>query len=143
MRAVLDPNVLISAVLSAGGAPAEVVRAARGGEFELIVSPALLAELERALAYPRLRARVSARDSAAYLAWLSELATRAADPAGPPSVRSTDPGDDYLIALAAAERAALVSGDGHLLELAGRIPVFTARRWLEALRRPPQPSRRP
>jgi len=143
VRAVLDPNVLISAVLRAGGAPAEVVRAACGGEFEPIVSPALIAELERALAYPRLRARVSVRDAAAYLAWLAELATRAEDPPGPPGVRSTDPGDDYLVALAAAERAALVSGDGHLLELADRIPVFTARRWLEALRRPPQPSRRP
>jgi predicted nucleic acid-binding protein len=40
-------------------------------------------------------------------------------------IRSSDPGDDYLIALAAAERAALVSGDQHLLSLAALLPVFS------------------
>ena len=35
------------------------------------------------------------------------------------------PDDDYLIALAHSRDAALVSGDRHLLELAGKIPVFS------------------
>jgi len=41
------------------------------------------------------------------------------DPGGEPPVRSPDPGDDYLLALAAAQCAALVSGDGDLLSLRG------------------------
>jgi predicted nucleic acid-binding protein len=35
-------------------------------------------------------------------------------------LRCADPDDDYLIALAHDRGAVLVSGDGHLLELAGR-----------------------
>ncbi|MCA1705276.1 MAG: PIN domain-containing protein, partial [Actinobacteria bacterium] len=52
MRAVLDPNVIISAVLSPGGAPARVMTAWLEGRYELVVSPLLLEELERALSYP-------------------------------------------------------------------------------------------
>ena len=49
MRAVVDVNVLISGVLSAKGASAEILRTSRDGLFELVVSELLLAELERAL----------------------------------------------------------------------------------------------
>lgn len=125
MRAVLDPNVLISALLSPDGAPARLLRARLHGGFELVVSPDLLAELERALGYPKLRKRVSADDARAFLDWLASTADMAEDPDDPPAVTSRDPGDDYLIALAESQRAALVSGDEHLLELADRIPVFT------------------
>jgi predicted nucleic acid-binding protein len=48
-------------------------------------------------------------------------------------VRSKDPGDDYLIALAASERALLVSGDGHLLDLREQIPVYSPREFLKLL----------
>lgn len=41
-----------------------------------------------------------------------------------------DPDDDYLFALAHARAAALVSGDDDLLELAGKIPVFTPAEFL-------------
>ena len=52
------------------------------------------------------------------------------DPPGPPPVQCSDPNDDYLIALAHRQEAALVSGDRHLLELAGSIPVFSPREFL-------------
>ncbi len=124
VRAVLDPNVLISALLSATGAPAQVLRAWLGGRFELVVSPLLLAELDRALAYPKLRKRISPEDAKRFVELLQRSATVAQDPDAEPPRRSVDPGDDYLIALAAAERAALVSGDKHLLALEGDLPIF-------------------
>jgi hypothetical protein len=40
VRAVLDPNVLIAALLSPTGAPAQLVGRWLGGEFELVVSDA-------------------------------------------------------------------------------------------------------
>jgi putative PIN family toxin of toxin-antitoxin system len=123
MRAVLDVNVLISAVLSSRGAPGRLLAAWRNGAFELVVSPLLLAELGRALAYPKLARLVSAADADALVALLARAAEVAADPPGPPPLRSADPNDDYLVALAAAERAVIVSGDAHLTALAGRIPV--------------------
>jgi len=48
------------------------------------------------------------------------LAEVVRDPPGPPSIRSADAADDYLIALAAVERAILLSGDKHLTVLASR-----------------------
>jgi len=122
--AVLDPNVIISGLLSPTGSAASVLRAWQRGEFELIVSGLLLDELERALAYPKLRRRNSEQDGDGFVRWLRESATDVSDPDDPPPVRSADPGDDYLIALAASQRAVLVSGDRHLLDLRDEIPVF-------------------
>jgi predicted nucleic acid-binding protein len=48
---------------------------------------------------------------------------------------SEDPGDDYLIALAAHERAVLVSGDRHLLALAGELPIYPPADFLALLDR--------
>ena len=125
VRAVVDVNVLISSVLSAQGPSAEVLRASRDGRFELIGSALLFAELERALAYPKLRKRVSAERAAAFIGWLQRHATIAEDPDGPRPVRSPDPDDDYLLALAVDQRAFLVTGDQHLLGLAGGLPILT------------------
>ena len=125
MRAVLDVNVLISALLSRSGAPARVVLAWQEGAFELIISPTLLDELTRALAYPKLRRLVGTDDAQAAVAWLARSATMATDPDAPPAVRSTDPADDYLIALAAAEQAILVSGDRHVLDVAAGLPIYS------------------
>jgi putative PIN family toxin of toxin-antitoxin system len=135
VRAVLDPNVLISALLSPAGSPARVLRAWDAGQFELVVSPLLLAELERALAYPKLRARITTEEAGMVSQWLRRSALEIADPDSPPPVRSSDAGDDYLIALAAAQSAALVSGDKHLLALAEAMPVFSPRAFLELLDR--------
>ncbi|MGI8425314.1 MAG: hypothetical protein ACR2FO_01070 [Actinomycetota bacterium] len=44
---------------------------------------------------------------------------------------SADPGDDYLISLAQANTALLVSGDKHLLALKGEIPVLSPAEFLE------------
>jgi len=138
LRAVLDPNVLISALLSPGGAPARVLRGWVDGGFELVVSPLLLSKLERALRYPKLRKRIPAGDAERAVEWLRRSATLYDDPEGPPPARSPDPGDDYLLALAASQRAALVSGDQHLLSLrAGELPIHSPADFLTALERRP------
>ena len=49
-------------------------------------------------------------------------ATVVVDPDTYPPVRSRDPDDNYLIALASTHRAALVSGDKDLLALEAEIP---------------------
>ena len=133
MRAVIDPNVIISGVFSAHGSPADVLQAWRDGKFEAIVSPNLLAELRRALAYPKLRLRITEEDADRLTDWISPAATHAADPAARKRQRSADPNDDYLIALAAGHNAALVSGDRHLLDMKGRIPVYAASEFIQML----------
>ncbi|MEZ5098670.1 MAG: putative toxin-antitoxin system toxin component, PIN family [Thermoleophilia bacterium] len=132
MRAVLDPNVLIAALLSRSGPPGQLLARWLAGAFELVVSELLLAELERALAYSKLRARVPPEEAAAFVSVLASAAVLVSDPAVFP-LRSADPGDDYLLALAETARAVLVSGDRHLLELADDLPIRTARAFLETL----------
>ncbi len=135
MRAVLDPNVVISGLLSPAGNAAWLLHACEQGEFELIISAGLLAELERAPAYPKLRRRLPEDDARDVLEWLRQSGTIAADPDATPTVRSVDPGDDHLIALAESERAILVSGDKDLLDLADEIPVLSPARFRERLSR--------
>lgn len=130
-RAVLDPNVLISALLSPSGSPAALVARWLAGEFELVVSEKLLAELRRALAYRKLRSRITEEEATAFADLLGRTATSAKDPAASPR-RSRDRGDDYLLALAEATAAILVTGDHDLLALAG-VPVLSPAAFLESL----------
>ncbi len=125
MRAVLDVNVLVSAALSPNGSPARLVEAWQAGRFDLIVSARLLDELSRALAYPKIRRHIPAQDAADLVEWLSRAAVVVDDPVGDPPIRSVDPGDDYLISLAAAADALLVSGDAHLLTLRPTLPIYS------------------
>ena len=131
MRAVLDVNVLVSAAVSPGGTPASIVRRWLFGEFELVVSPNVLAELERALTYPKLRTRVDSMEADELIDVLRRSALLVGDPAAPR--RSADEGDDYLIALAETQRAVLVSGDKHLLDLAESFPIETPADFLRRL----------
>lgn len=134
MRAVLDVNVLVSALLSRDGAPARILAEWIKGGFDLIVSPKLLAELERVLEYPKIRKRVEAEDARELIELLALWAIVADDPDAS-SVHHTDPKDDYLIALARAEGAILVTGDRRLLDLGEKLPIHPPRAFLDELER--------
>lgn len=131
-RAVLDPGVLVSALITPTGTPAKLLSASHSGTFELVVSPLLREELNLVLLREKFRRYVDLDAIEQYVELLGRDAAMAADPAEPPPIRCADPDDDYLIALAHSRSAALVSGDGHLLELAGEIPVFTPSEFLSA-----------
>ena len=49
MRVVLDTSVVVSGLLSNGGAPRELLTLARAGSLELVNGPVLLEELEHVL----------------------------------------------------------------------------------------------
>jgi len=132
VRAVFDPNILISALLSPSGPPARALARWLAGDFELIVSELLLGELEDALTYPKLRKRITTDEASELIDILRRAAVVAPDPP-PGSHRSPDPGDDYLLALAEAERALLVTGDAKLLGLGPELPVITAASFVDAL----------
>jgi putative PIN family toxin of toxin-antitoxin system len=93
LRAVLDPNVLISALLAPTGVPAALLRRWLDGDFEIIVSEHLLAELRRALTYPKVRAHVSGDEAHAFIELPQGAGMMAHDAASPPRI-SRDPGDD-------------------------------------------------
>ncbi|MDQ3724950.1 MAG: putative toxin-antitoxin system toxin component, PIN family [Actinomycetota bacterium] len=132
-RAVLDPGVLVSALITPTGVPAKLLSAARDGRFDLLVSALLLEELEAVLRRDKFRPYLDLADVAVSIHLLRAESRLVADPRVSPPVRCADPDDDYLIALAHHQRSALVSGDRHLLGLAGEIPVFSPSEFLATL----------
>ncbi|MBW4079448.1 MAG: putative toxin-antitoxin system toxin component, PIN family [Acidobacteria bacterium] len=133
MRAVLDPNVIVSALLAPSGTPAKVLRAWLDGDYELIASPLLLEELTRVFNDPKIRSRISEAESRQFIDLLNHEGGIVDDPDLSLSVHSSDPDDDYLIALAATTRSVVVSGDHHLLDLAGQLPVHSPAAFLRLL----------
>ncbi len=123
-RVVLDPGVLVSALITPRGSPAKLLREVRAGGLELIVSPLLLEELEEVLGRRKFRRYVDPGAVREYIELLHREAVAVPDPEVASPLRSADPDDDYLIALAQSQNAVLVSGDKHLLEIGGGAPIL-------------------
>ena len=109
MRVVLDSNVLISALISAGSPPDLIYQAWREKRFTLVTSRAQLAELRRASRYPKLRRLVPSRE---FGMLINRLHGALVLDKLPRIDLSSDPADNYLLAMAAAAGADfLVTGD--------------------------------
>jgi putative PIN family toxin of toxin-antitoxin system len=137
-RAVVDVNVLVSALLQPDGAPARLVRAWLAGAFELIASAQLVAELVDVGVRPALRRRI---DHAALEALVTTLHAEAIFVEDPPVAHAVpaDPNDDYLVGLGRAGGAhVIVTGDRHLLDIDGlEPPALTPRAFLDVVERIP------
>jgi putative PIN family toxin of toxin-antitoxin system len=133
-RFVFDPGVLISALISSQGAPAEALDRWREGEFDLVVSPALLDELRRVLLRRKFRRYATEEDVRMFVIALGQEAVAVDDP--PPSSQrfTRDPDHDYLVLLARAAGAeAIVSGDPDLTTVTLDPPVVTPAEFLRLL----------
>jgi uncharacterized protein len=117
VKVVLDPNVLISAVVASGVSADLLDRWLTDRPFDIVICPALIDELRDVLARDRFRRWISLRESGLFVARIEEEAERWADPTDVPGVTG-DPKDDYLVALYRDCNAdLLVSGDSDLLDL--------------------------
>lgn len=135
MRAVVDPNVLISSRISDLGHPARITRAVDEGRFEMVLSERLLGELSEVLMRPRFRRYATEGEVDDLLFGLREKGIFFED-VGTDRLVPDDPKDDYLVALAHASVADyLVSGDSHLTEAKSKVPVvvLTPRQFREIL----------
>jgi putative PIN family toxin of toxin-antitoxin system len=133
-RAVLDPNVLVSALITPDGGAAELLVELRAGAFELVTSELLLTELDAVLRRDKFRLYVTSTEVETYVELLRQEGVVAEDPAPSREPLGPDPGDEYLIALAQAQRVdALVSGAPHLTRLHSALPVLTPRQFLDSL----------
>jgi uncharacterized protein len=133
-RAVLDPNVLVSALLTPDGASAQLLLELGAGAFEIVTSPLLLGELRDAPRREKFRRYLTESEGDAYVHQVQLASVVVEDPEPAHEPLCDDPDDEYLIALARAAGAPIVSGDRHLTELRGVIPVFTPREFLDSLR---------
>jgi putative PIN family toxin of toxin-antitoxin system len=138
LRAVLDTNTVISALLW-DGPPNSVLNASRpSGLVRFYLSPFLRRELLDTLPRDRFDSAVLARGvsrralAARYLRMVD-----AVTPDFLPDVIPDDPSDNHVLACAVKAKAhAIVSGDGHLLDLKrySGIPILSTVNFLETLR---------
>jgi uncharacterized protein len=129
-RVVVDTNVLVSA-LGWRGAPYRLIQGCFAGRHQLLLSPAILSELDRVLRYPKL-----GFEPGAILSYLESLAETAemVSPAIRLEVVKEDPDDDKFLECAVEGGAqALVTGDSDLAKLGSfeGIPILTAAGFLQ------------
>ena len=133
MRAVLDTNVVMSAIFF-GGVPFDVLNAWHNGEFELVVSEAVMAEYQEIA--DRMKAKFPSIKPESWMRYIEDHATVVS--AGPLVTQvCEDADDDVFLACAVAANAKIVcSGDKHMLACNGwnGIEVLTPRLFCSRLR---------
>ncbi|MGH3431191.1 MAG: putative toxin-antitoxin system toxin component, PIN family [Terriglobales bacterium] len=117
MHAVIDVCVWVSALLSSTpkASPRQLVQQIESGRVRPIVSSNLLTELEDTLGKGKFRKHLSLDDARELIASLKAYSRVAEDVENPPAI-TRDKKDDYLVALATAQGASLVSVDRDVLE---------------------------
>lgn len=129
IRVVLDTNVYISALMF-GGLPGSLLNLALLQSFPLVISPALLDELDEKL---RLKFDVPTEDTAIIRAKLESVA-EIVRPDMVLHVIADDPDDNRVLECAIKGNADyIVTGDRHLLKLGSyeAIAIVTVRQFLD------------
>lgn len=132
MRAVLDTNVIVSAVLTTHGACARIVDMLSAGGFELCADARILDEYESVLR--RRELRVAPQDADAVMELIRHVALLVAAPPLPAEL--PDPDDLAFLEVAAAADAVLVTGNPrHFPKRACKgVAVVSPTEFLELLR---------
>lgn len=138
LRAVLDANVIISALIQPKGASGRIVTSLlEESSFVLVASSAILAEVRRSLTYPKVRKYIKVSDEDVDLS-VAALALIAQPVEGILRVKAVaeDPDDNKYIEAALEGRAQfIVTGDSHLKSLKSYrgIRIVTPRVFLHLL----------
>ena len=137
LRAVLDANVYVSAAIRPEGPPGQILeRFLRDSVFDIVLSSAIINEVLRAFAYPKVRKYVRPEIDAT--AWFETIVVLADLIAGEYALHgvSDDPDDDkYLVAAVEGRATFVVTGDPHLLGVKehGGVRIVSPRQFLDFL----------
>lgn len=140
LRVVLDTNVFVSGLLSKTGLPAKILDAWRAGQYLLIASPPIVAEIKRVLQAPRIREKyfITDGDIEQLIILLEKEALIVPGYTDVKDAIPDDPSDEMFLACAVDAAADfVVSGDRHLLEISEYkgISIITVNEFEEKLAR--------
>lgn len=130
-RAVLDTNILISAILFKG-IPGRLLELAIAGSFRVVTSPTLLDELDEKL---RGKFQLPSADADQVRSDLEELCD-VVSTIPHLAILKDDPDDDRVLECAVAGRAEIIiSGDRHLLKLGSYdgIAILNVRQFMDRI----------
>jgi putative PIN family toxin of toxin-antitoxin system len=133
VKAVLDTNILVSALFWRG-APYRCVVVAEAGLFELIIADAIMDEFAEVLAEKFLLSREEIAEAVGFIQKIG----RTVDISGKLRAVKADADDDkFLEAALAAGAEYVVSGDRHLLQLGKfqHVKILTAQTFLDRITR--------
>jgi len=135
LRAVLDANVYVSAIIQPAGPPGRLIeRFLRDASFELVLTPAIVDEVLRALGYRKVRKLLRGTDAQLWFEDIVVLADVVAE--RQLSGVCDDPDDDKYLAAALEGRAShVVTGDRRFLGLGEHagVEIVTPRAFLDLL----------
>ena|SRR5450755_4377334 len=135
MRIILDTNIIVSALISELGAPAQLLNAWTDRAFILVTSTTQIAEISSVTHRPVVRPLITPSHAERFINDLRRFGT--ALERLPTVERSRDPNDNFLLAMAEASAAEyLVSGDKRdilALKRHGNTNIITANGMLPLL----------
>ena len=119
MKVVLDANIYVSSMVNTQGNPKRIISAWQQGAFDVLISSAILDEIERVLRYPRIVKRHK-QDETAIQRFLKLLENEAiiVEPTDVLGVVKDDESDNRYLECAVMGKAQyVISGAKHLLEI--------------------------
>ena len=131
-KIVLDTNVIVSA-FGWQGAPHEIFKKCISGHFNFFLSPPLLSEIKRVLAYPKFNFNQDEKDE--FFSIITETA-KIVEPEFTINLIPQDSSDNRVLECAvAADCEFIISGDKHLLEIKnfGDIRILSPDEFLKLL----------
>lgn len=121
-KIIIDTNVFISALINPAGIPAAILALVEAKKVELVLSPDILAEIDRVLKYPKIlnlfqKKSINAEQLNDFRRTLPEMATLTAGLLIIDAIKD-DPCDNIFLACAVEGKVDyIVSGDRHLTDL--------------------------
>ena len=128
-RAVVDTNILVSALLTPAGPPGAVAQAIRRGVLQPMVSTEIIEEYLDVLHRPRLA--LPPRQVDELIALLEAQAQWARITPYLPALKLPDPGEWPFIATALAGNCPVIAGNARHFPKRLGMEVMTAREWVE------------
>ena len=121
-RIVIDTNILVSAILTPKGNPAKILKLVLDRKLNLIISPAILEEIQLVLSYPRLvrlikKNKITMKEVYSFLEKMSKVAVITPGKLVIDAIPD-DPADNKILACGLeGEADYIISGDHHLTDL--------------------------
>lgn len=117
MRVVLDANIFISALISRQGNPAKILDKWQKKEIEIVVSAAIIAEIDRVMGYERLQKKYHRirEERAGLIEDLKGFATIVEPQQKLSVVQADEPDNRYIECALESGVNYIVTGDPHLL----------------------------